>query len=37
MDKAPVPLDPHAVVAQITDAVAAEMDAILNSLPPVDG
>jgi toluene monooxygenase system protein E len=37
VDEAPVPLDPHAVVAHITDAVAAEMDSVLNPPPPIGG
>jgi hypothetical protein len=37
VDEAPVPLDPQAVVAHITDAVAAEMDSVLNPPPPIGG
>lgn len=35
VDEAPVPLDPCAVVAHITDAMATEMDSVLN--PPTIG
>ncbi|HEV7579969.1 MAG TPA: toluene hydroxylase [Mycobacterium sp.] len=34
VDEAPVRLDPHAVIAHITDAIATEMDSVLNQPPP---